>query len=154
MTVAPEVQRTAFDDVEGAVQVLRARGLRLSTSRRLILQALFASEEPVSADKLARTLQLELTSVYRNLETLERHGLVQHVHLGHGAGLYTLVGRGKREYLYCERCGAVRTAAPDELEPVKHVVSDLFGYETRFSHFALVGVCPKCASEPGLTATR
>ena len=49
MTVAPEVQRTAFDDVEGAVQALRARGLRLSTSRRLILQALFASEEPVSA---------------------------------------------------------------------------------------------------------
>ena len=140
MTAAPEVECTAFADVEGAVHALRARGLRLSTSRRLILQALFAAEEPVSADRLARTLELELTSVYRNLETLERHGLVHHVHLGHGAGLYALVGRGEREYLYCERCGAVR-ARSSRASSIRcsAIVSELFGFETRFTHFALPG---------------
>jgi Fur family ferric uptake transcriptional regulator len=146
MTVAPDVERTAFEDLDGAVRALRERGLRLSTSRRLILQALFAAEEPTSAEMLARTLELELTSVYRNLETLERHGLVQHVHLGHGAGMYALVGRGKREYLYCERCGTVRSVTPHELDPVKDKVSELFGYQTRFTHFALVGLCPECSA--------
>lgn len=145
MTVAPDVQRLPFDDLEGAVRALRERGMRLSAPRRLILKALFAARRPVSADEIARSAELELTSVYRNLEALERHGLVQHVHLGHGAGLYALVGEGEREYLCCERCGAVRVVTPEELGPVKHMVSDLFGYQTRFTHFALVGFCPQCS---------
>jgi Fur family ferric uptake transcriptional regulator len=145
VTVAPDVRRLPFQDLDGAVAVLRGRGLRLSTSRRLILQALFAAETPVSAEAIAGSLDLELTSVYRNLETLERHGLVQHVHLGHGAGLYALVGRGEREYLYCQRCHAVRALEPAELDPVRHEIAERFGYQTRFTHFALVGVCPECA---------
>jgi Fur family ferric uptake transcriptional regulator len=146
MTVAPDVRRLPFQDLEGAVAALREQGLRLSTSRRLILQALFAASQPLPAEAIARTLDLELTSVYRNLETLERHGLVQHVHLGHGAGLYALVGEGEREYLYCERCRAVRALDPVELAPVKAQIEERFGFQTRFTHFALVGVCPECAA--------
>jgi Fur family ferric uptake transcriptional regulator len=145
MTVAPDARRLTFDSVGQAVQALRERGLRLSTARRLVLEALFAADRPVSAERIARDLQLELTSVYRNLETLERHGLVRHVHLGHGAGLYALVGRGEREYLYCERCGAVRALGPSELDPVRRRIGELFGYDARFTHFALVGTCPECS---------
>jgi len=36
---------------------------------------------------MASRLKLVPTTVYRNLEALERHGLVRHVHLGHGPGL-------------------------------------------------------------------
>jgi len=104
-------------------------------------------------EQLARGLGLELTSVYRNLETLERHGLVRHVHLGHGAGLYALVGRGEREYLYCDRCGAVRAVKPRELDPVRRRIQERFGYHARFTHFALVGTCPECAQQrPGVGA--
>jgi len=145
MTLAPDAERVAFDDLGQAVRALRERGLRLSTSRRLVLEALFAADGPVSAERIARGLQLELTSVYRNLETLERHGLVRHVHLGHGAGLYALVGDGEREYLYCERCGAVRAIEPRELDPVRERIGELFGYDARFTHFALVGTCAECS---------
>jgi Fur family ferric uptake transcriptional regulator len=145
MTVAPDVKPLAFDDLAGAVVALRERGLRLSTSRRLVLGALFAADGPVPADRIARELNLELTSVYRNLETLERHGLVRHVHLGHGAGLYALVGAGEREYLHCERCGAVRTLDPRQLDPVRKSIRARFGYDVRFTHFALEGTCADCA---------
>jgi len=47
---------------------------------------------------------------YRNLETLEEVGLVRHVHLGHGPGLYALAAP-EHEYLVCESCHAVRTVA-------------------------------------------
>jgi Fur family transcriptional regulator, ferric uptake regulator len=144
MTIAPEVERLAFDTFSEAVSALRERGLRLSTARRLVLDALFAAEGPVSAEHLARSLEIELTSVYRNLETLERHGLVRHVHLGHGPGLYVLVGRGEREYLYCERCRRVRALEPEALDPVRSLVEELSGYRARFTHFALVGTCPDC----------
>jgi Fur family ferric uptake transcriptional regulator len=146
MTLAPDAQRLAFADFDGAVEALRERGLRLSTSRRLVLHALFEADEPVSAERLAGSLELELTSVYRNLETLERHGLVRHVHLGHGPGLYALIGEGEREYLYCERCGAVRTLEPEELGPVRAELRRRFGFEVRFTHFALPGRCVACSA--------
>ena len=145
MTVAPDVEPLRFEDLAGAIDALRNRGLRLSTSRRLVLGELFAADAPVSADRIAHELQLELTSVYRNLETLERHGLVRHVHLGHGAGLYALVGAGEREYLHCEQCGAVRTLEPRRLDPVRKSIRARFGYDVRFTHFALEGTCADCA---------
>ena len=148
MTRAPEVSRLRFGDFAEAVGELRRRGLRLSASRQRVLQALFAADGPRSAEHLARGLDLDLTSVYRNLDMLERHGLAQHVHLGHGPGLYALVGRGEHEYLYCEHCGAVRTLAPAELDPVRELLSDRFGYSARFTHHAIVGICPGCAAQP------
>jgi len=56
---------------------VRACGLRLSASRRLVLEALFAAAGPVSAEAIAdglagRLPPADLASTYRNLETLER----------------------------------------------------------------------------------
>ncbi len=152
MTDAPDTPRLTFTDLTQAVDALRERGLRLTTPRRLILEALFAAEGPVSAERIAIILQLDLTSVYRNLETLEQHGLAQHVHLGHGPGLYALVGHGTREYLSCERCGAVLTLTPDQLDHIRNQIKNQFGYAVRFTHFALVGLCPACANQPATAA--
>jgi len=146
MTVAPHAQRLVFADIADALSAMRERGLRVSTARRLVLEALFAADVPLSAEHLAHELSLDVASVYRNLETLEHHGLAQHVHLGHGPGLYVLVGRGAREYLSCERCGAVRALAPEQLDSVRAQIRELFGYEARFTHFPIVGLCEACAT--------
>lgn len=145
MTSAPDVEPLSFDDLAGAVDALRKRGLRLSTSRRLVLEALFAADAPVSAEQLAEQRGLDLASVYRNLETLERLGLARHVHFGHGPGLYVLVGRGEREYLFCERCRTPRAVEPEELDGVRDQIKHRFGHEARFTHFAIFGTCAECA---------
>ena len=110
MTLAPDAPRLVVADPDEAIEALRESGLRLSTARRLIIEALFDASGPVSAQELAQTLSLEESSVYRNLEVLERHGLTRHVHLGHGPGLYALVGRDDGEFLYCERCAQAHRA--------------------------------------------
>lgn len=145
MTSAPDVEPVSFDDLRGAVNALRERGLRLSTSRRLVLEALFDADGPISAEQLAEQRELDLASVYRNLETLERLGLARHVHFGHGPGLYVLVGRGEREYLFCERCRTARAVEPAELDGVRAQIKRRFGHEARFTHFAIVGTCAQCA---------
>ncbi len=146
MTVAPNAPALKFDTPAEAIAALRDQGLRLSTARRLVLEALFAADGPVGATHLAASVAIEESSVYRNLEVLESHGIVRHVHLGHGPGLYVLLGGDEVEYLYCEGCAKVTPVASDRLEPVRQSIRDTFGYETRFTHFAIVGQCADCAA--------
>ena len=148
MTVAPDAPALRFSTLTEAVAALREHGRRLSTPRRLILEALFAADGPVAAPYLVDALSLEESSVYRNLEVLESHGLIRHVHLGHGPGLYALLGGDEVEYLYCDRCAKVSVVAPGRLEPVRDAVRRATGYEPRFTHFALVGLCADCAAQP------
>lgn len=150
MTVAHHARPVVAEDAERAVELLRERGLRVTAARRLVIEALFAADEPVTAERIAdgldgRVPRSDLASVYRNLETLEQLGLVRHVHLGHGPGLYVLAGH-EREFVVCERCGAYEAAAPGRLDEVRDAVRATFGYEARFSHFPIVGVCPACAA--------
>jgi Fur family transcriptional regulator, ferric uptake regulator len=143
--------RTAHD-VESAVDVLRARGLRASSARRLVLEALYAAETPSSAEQIAdglagRLPRSDLASVYRNLETLERVGLVRHCHLGHGPGLYAPAGAQDREYLVCNSCSAVLAVEPSRMDAVRNLIQERFGYDARFSHFPILGLCADCARE-------
>ena len=118
-------------------------GLRASSARRVLLEALFAAEEPRSAERLAIDLDGDLASVYRNLEALERVGLVLHFHLVHGPGLYTLAAR-ERDYLVCERCGAIRPVPRGALDDLREALRTRFGLLARFSHYPLVGLCEDC----------
>jgi Fur family ferric uptake transcriptional regulator len=146
VTEAPQVPRQAFADMDAVLALLRERGHRVSAPLRVVLQALFAADGPVSAQHLAEAggLPMEMASVYRNLERLEALGVVQHVHLGHGPGLYMLVGQGEREFLTCERCHRVTAVPPEELDAVREQIRERFGYEARFAHFPIVGLCEEC----------
>ena len=145
MTATSTVPPLPAADLGAALMAVRERGLRVSAARRLVLQALFAAAGPISAEQIASGSDLDLTSVYRNLETLERIGLVRHVHLGHGAGLYAVERGEPREYLLCERCHEVRAVAPEKLDGVRAAVRALAGFEARFTHFPIAGVCARCA---------
>lgn len=137
------------DDMTAAARYVRERGLRLSAARRLVLEALVLAERPISAEAIARGLEdrfprSDLASVYRNLETLQRIGLVQHVHLGHGPGLYALARGAGEDYLVCESCGGARAVPSAALEGVRALVRERFAFEPRFDHFPIFGLCPAC----------
>ena len=131
-------------DLEAAAAVVRGSGLRLSSSRRLVLEALYRADGPLTADQIAG--DMDIASVYRNLETLEEIGLVRHVHLGHGPGLYLRSSQGAREYLLCDGCGAVLAVDPAQLDDVRKLIRDRFAYEARFTHFPIAGQCADCAA--------
>jgi Fur family ferric uptake transcriptional regulator len=93
-----------------------------------------------------RVPRSDVASTYRNLETLEALGLVRHMHLGHGPGRYVLAAREDQDYLACERCGELLAADATALAPVRALVREAFGYEARFGHFPIVGLCPACTA--------
>jgi Fur family ferric uptake transcriptional regulator len=135
--------------VAEAITALRASGLRLSASRRIVLEVLFQAEAPLSADQIAegitdRVPSSDIKSVYRNLEALEKLGLIRHTHLGHGPGLYALSGQGEREYLVCERCRKVTPVDPAQLDAIRSAIRERFGFAASFTHFPITGLCETC----------
>lgn len=132
--------------LDQAIEILREDGGRVTAARRAILEALFAGPDPLSVEQIARRAEpaLDVPSTYRNLQHLETVGLVRHVHFGHGPGLYELVTDQERWYALCESCGAVSAFSPDELDPVRTIIDEQLGYQVRFAHFPLVGLCRAC----------
>ncbi len=141
-------------DVDSALAAIRGAGLRATAARRVLVEALFAAGRPVTAPELAdglggRVTRGDLAAVYRNLELLERIGLVRHTHAGHGPALYGLADRAETEFLRCEGCGALQAVAPAVLTDVRAAIRAATGYEARFTHFPIVGLCPTCAGRQG-----
>jgi Fur family ferric uptake transcriptional regulator len=149
VTVAPHSQPLVFSSIEEVAEALRRQGGRLTTPRRLVLQALFAAGDLVTAERIAAGTDtgvvLDLSSVYRNLEKLEELGVVQHIHIGHGPSVYGLLSEGEHEYLVCEVCGRVTSADVRQLDRVRAVIRKQFGYEARFTHFPIHGRCSDCS---------
>jgi Fur family ferric uptake transcriptional regulator len=159
VTVSPDRRPVVVVDLDQAMEAVRERGLRLTSARRLVLEALLAAGDPISAEEIAdglggRLTRLDVTSVYRNLETLGGLGLVRHFHAGHGPGRYVLAGSGEREYLSCESCGALESVDPSELDEVRAAVRQRWGFQARFSHFPIVGLCARCAQRGDQDATK
>jgi Fur family ferric uptake transcriptional regulator len=151
VTIAPRHPPLAVRDLRTAAEVVRQAGGRLTAARRTVLEALLAASGPVSADQIAAGLGGRLpatdpASVYRNLEWLEQLGVVRHVHLGHGAGLYTLAGDADREYLVCERCDRVTAVDASALDRARSEISAAAGYEAHFDHFPIHGLCADCSA--------
>ncbi|MEA2324243.1 MAG: hypothetical protein QOD81_4093 [Solirubrobacteraceae bacterium] len=134
-------------DLDAAVAALRARGLRASSARRLVLEVLYRTDAPLTAEQVAGRLggHSDVASVYRNLEMLEGVGLIRHFHLGHRPGLYVRVGAAVREYLACDSCGRVDAVDPAELDGVRERLRRDHGWDARFTHFPISGLCPTCA---------
>jgi Fur family ferric uptake transcriptional regulator len=150
MTTAPERRPLVFEGLEQVIEALRRAGHRVTAPSRLVIEALFAADGPVTAEQIAgglggRRSALDLTSVYRNLERLEQIGAVSHVHAGHGPGLYALARSRDREYLVCDRCGRVTSVEPEALDALRESLRDAFGHHARFSHFPIHGLCARCA---------
>ena len=134
--------------MDDALRLLRASGHRVSAPARVVLEALFASDVPVSAEDIAGLThpELDVSSVYRNLERLQQLGVVSHIHPGHGPGLYSLVRGEDPEYLACDRCHRLTALRPDQLDPIREQLRAGFGHHAHFSHFPIHGVCADCAA--------
>jgi Fe2+ or Zn2+ uptake regulation protein len=134
------------DEILGTI---RDAGERVTVARRAVVAALVAADGHATAEALQERVQAEhpevhMATIYRNLETLERLGVVQHTHLGHGPAVYHLADE-LHQHLVCEACGYVVEVPADLLRPVEQEVRTAYGFVMRPGHFAVVGRCANCA---------
>jgi Fur family transcriptional regulator, ferric uptake regulator len=131
--------------------VLRARGLRLTAQRQLVLEAVYAlghaTPDQVHAAVSRTAAGINITTVYRTLELLEDLGLVTHTHLSHGAPTYHAVGADQHVHLVCRVCGGVDEVSPSVLEGLVGALATERGFLVDVGHVALFGMCGHCAAE-------
>jgi Fur family ferric uptake transcriptional regulator len=127
---------------------LREKGLRLTPQRELVLKAVrelgHATPEDISNKVRETHPSINLSTVYRNLETLENVGLVQHTHLGHGGATYHASEELTHLHLVCEECGSIGDAPLDVAANFVQNLADDYGFHTDVTHFAISGKCAAC----------
>ena len=127
---------------------LHEKGLRLTPQRELVLNAVrelgHSTPEDIAAKVRETHPGINLSTVYRNLETLENVGLVQHTHLGHGGATYHAAEELTHLHLVCGTCGSVGDAPIDVAANFVQNLSDDYGFRTDVTHFAIYGTCAAC----------
>ena len=133
---------------------LRARGLRLTAQRTRVLAAVAALEH-ATPEAIGARLREEAgpdgaapdaSTVYRNLELLERLGLVWHTHLGKGAPVYHSAGH-RHLHVACATCGEVISVDPGVLDSAAERLLDEIGFTVDVGHVALSGTCRACRAK-------
>jgi Fur family transcriptional regulator, ferric uptake regulator len=131
------------------VDRIHSAGERVTVARRAVVSALLEGDGHATAEAIQARVEPEhpevhMATIYRNLETLERLGVVEHTHLGHGPAVYHLAD-SLHQHLVCEGCGRVVEVPADLLRPVEDEVRASYGFVMRPGHFAVVGRCATCA---------
>jgi Fe2+ or Zn2+ uptake regulation protein len=139
--------------VEDVLALVREHGGRVTSSRRLLLETLFDGPGHRTAEELAEAVQVQApdvarSTVYRNLDELEKLGVVVHSHLGHGPATYHLAA-GAHAHFVCQDCGTA-VGAPDQLfASLTAAAREQFDFEIDTRHFAIVGRCAACRTAGG-----
>ena len=135
--------------VDEALDIVRRHGGRVTSSRRLLLATLFGTRGHRRAEELAGEVQaqapdIHLSTIYRNLEELERLGVVVHTHVGHGPATYHLASAVHGHFV-CEECGTM-IEVPDQLfAGLVDAARTTYGFTIDPHHFAVLGRCRGCA---------
>jgi Fur family transcriptional regulator, ferric uptake regulator len=142
---AEHAEAATFED---ALELMRQHGGRVTSSRRLLLHALFASQGHRTAEELAGEVQAEapdihISTIYRNLDELERLGVVVHSHFGHGPATYHLA-TSVHGHFVCEECGKLIEVPDTMFDGLAKQARTRFGFTIDPHHFAMLGRCADC----------
>ncbi len=136
--------------VDDVVALLRAHGGRATPTRRVLLEVLFDSASHLSAEELATAVQarspdVHLSTIYRNLDELQKLGVVAHTHLGHGPVTYQLAAHA-HAHLICGTCGARLQVDDGLFEELAARARREHGFTVDPHHVAIFGTCGRCAA--------
>jgi Fur family ferric uptake transcriptional regulator len=144
------------DAAPALAERLRERGLRLTPQRERVLAAVAALEH-ATPEAIGARLREEAgpggtapdtSTVYRNLELLERLGLVWHTHLGKGAPVYH-AAEHPHLHVVCQSCGEIASADPSLLDSAAERLAAELGFTLDVGHVALSGTCRACREKAG-----
>jgi Fur family ferric uptake transcriptional regulator len=148
----------AADPWTGIPDRLRAKGLRWTPQRRVLVEVLSQTDGHVTGSELVeRCRALDPTTipstVYRTLDVLEELGVLSHSHGADGREEFHVLPVDEHGHLYCRRCGGTWELAVED--PAVHAALTAFderrGFAIDVSHLTLIGRCATCRADGSAT---
>jgi Fur family ferric uptake transcriptional regulator len=140
------------DWTQHALGTLERAGLRSGSARATVVELLGRQHCCLSAREISDRLRDEgnevgIASVYRALEVLDEHKLVQRLDTGEGTTRYepALPSGEHHHHIVCEDCGVVAPYEDDRLEEAIHALAGRLSWSVDSHDVVLRGTCPRCA---------
>ncbi len=147
---APSATATApWDELPARI---RARGLRWTPQRRILLEVLSRSEGHVTGAELVERCRAADPStvpstVYRTLDVLEELGIVQHAHGADGREEFHVLPVSQHGHLHCLGCHQSWEISSDEAAALGRVLERERGFAMDLSHLTVSGHCRACGGD-------
>ena len=131
-------------------EYLEKKGLKLTSPRRYILEAVFSLHEHFNAEELygkikTATQGISLATVYRTMPLLMEAGLVQHAIRSSGReGYEHIYGHPKHIHWLCDRCGALMETDINPLTEAINLQALGLKFKAIDIELSIRGVCWKC----------
>jgi len=138
-----------MENRKSLLEILREKGYRLTPQRMMVLEAIEASHDHISAEEIhARARRqypyINISTVYRTLELLKENGLVTETDLGGGRFLYHPAGKAQHHHLVCRKCGKVRDIDIKVLDNLRDQLRAQYSFDAELEHIAIFGTCVRC----------
>lgn len=131
---------------------LQRQGVRLTRQRKVLLEVMDQAEQHLTADSILERAQkidprVHRVTVYRTLEMLKSHGLLDELDLLHIHGhRHFYESHGPRDHIHvaCLRCGKVREVESDLFEDLKRQVQRDTDIQITVTRMEIGGYCESC----------
>jgi Fur family transcriptional regulator, ferric uptake regulator len=128
------------------------RGIRMTQQRRAILSVMETASKHLDASQILRKARkldasVDRSTVYRTIQLMKRHGLIDELDLMHinGEGHYYERRLGRDHiHMACLRCGKIIEFVSDSFEKLKQQVERDSRFHVLVSRLEIGGYCATC----------
>ncbi|WP_219968114.1 peroxide-responsive transcriptional repressor PerR [Streptococcus gordonii] len=129
---------------------LREKGVRITETRRAVIDFIIQSHDHPSADMIYQALlpafpNMSLATVYNNLKVLIDEGFVSELKVRNDTTTYYDFMGHQHLNVICEKCGRIADMDLD-LPDVQQEAADQTGYQITKSQMVVYGICPDCVA--------
>ncbi|QAT42461.1 Fur family transcriptional regulator [Aminipila luticellarii] len=131
-------------------ELLKESGLKNTKHRKTILEFLRSVNQPVSAEQIycelkEKSISINLSTVYRTLETLsEKELILKHIVANESKALFEYNNRVHKHYLVCAGCKKIMAIEGCPLHEYEKLLEEKTGFIITGHKLDIYGLCPEC----------
>ncbi|MEH0839100.1 ISL3 family transposase, partial [Streptococcus anginosus] len=150
MNLHPYLEITDQSDYENIIQRLKAKGVRITETRKAVIAYMIRTHEHPSAEKIYSDLlsnfpKMSLATVYNNLKVLVEEGFVEEIKISHDKTTYFDFMGHEHLNVVCEKCGRIADFEDVDIPDLKREAEEQTGYKITKTQVLMYGICPECS---------
>lgn len=133
------------------INLLKDKNLKVTKNRKIILEALQKEENPISAEELFEKLkkenEMDLSTIYRNLNILEEKSVLLKTTNLDGLNYYQINNSKHKHFITCNNCHKKFVIDDCPVHELEEKIERQTGFIINGHNFEFTGLCPDCQNK-------